>query len=59
MITNDPNEPTETAIVDLMADLKHLVRILVNPKEDPNGHLKWQELSDSSHRHFIAEGYGE
>lgn len=55
---HDPDEPIETAIVDLLADLKHMVAKLAGAR-DPNGFLKWIRLTDSAHRHFIAEVYGE
>lgn len=54
----DESEPDETAIVDLLADLKHLVAVMAGRK-DPNGYLKWEELTGSAHRHFIAEVNGE
>lgn len=54
----DEGEPTETAIVDLLADLKHLVAVTAGAK-DPNGFLLWNELNEQAHRHFIAEVYGE
>lgn len=53
----DANESTETAMTDLLADLKHLCRVLAG-KRDPNGFLMWQALDRRAHGHFIAEVYG-
>lgn len=56
--TNQLEEPTETMLVDLIADLQHFVKTVANQRNDPNGYLLWLKVTEQAHRHFITEVQG-